>query len=406
MKTENKSAESGVPLQRPGPGAAAGTPKRYVRRWLWLLAAAGVAGPTVVASLHFFVTDGTAVSAMVMPSAAVAVIVSVVLIHLVAQSRVAEPLEDLDRTLADLRDRLEHFESLEAEPEAVAEPERQKAQAETMAPSLDGLLAETAKSMAAEADSLRDEALGVATAVGHASDHAGDIASAIAQAGDYTASASGAIGKLHANIEKIGEQVMHSATITASAVQEMHKANEIVGTLGEAAEEISGVSDLINNIAGQTNLLALNATIEAARAGEAGKGFAVVAGEVKNLANQTAKATEGINRQIQAIQDRTGDAVKAIDMVSNVIAEIFDIATDLAGEVDEQGDAVQEIAGSIEQASMGAADATANMAGMTSAAERAARNSENLAAATQSLSGRSGELRESLDRIMAGGDTG
>jgi methyl-accepting chemotaxis protein len=133
--------------------------------------------------------------------------------------------------------------------------------------------------------------------------------------------------------------------------QEMHKANKIVGTLGEAAQEISGVADLINNIAGQTNLLALNATIEAARAGDAGKGFAVVASEVKNLATQTAKATVGINEQIQAIQDKTGGAVEAIGMVSDVIAEIFDLATDVAGEVDEQGDAVREIAGTVRQVS-------------------------------------------------------
>jgi methyl-accepting chemotaxis protein len=399
IKTENESAESGAPIQQPGLTAAAGTPNRYVRRWLWLLAVAGVAAPTAVTSLHFSFTDSTAASAMVMLSAAVAVIVAVVLIHRVAQARVVRPLEDLDRTLTELRYRLEHFESLEAEPEA--EPEQQEDQAETMASSLDGLLAETVKSIAAEADSLREEARGVAAAVGQTGDHAGNIASAIAQAGDNAAAASGAIDELHVNIEKIGEQVMHSATIAASAVQEMHKANEVVGTLGEAAQEISGVSDLINNIAGQTNLLALNATIEAARAGEAGKGFAVVSQEVKNLANQTAKATEGINQQIQAIQDRTGDAVESIDMVSNVTAEIFDLATDLAGEVDEQGDAVQEIAGSIKQVSKGAADATQNMTGMTSAAGQIERLSENLSTASQTLSRKSGDLRDRVERLLS-----
>jgi methyl-accepting chemotaxis protein len=195
---------------------------------------------------------------------------------------------------------------------------------------------------------------------------------------------------------------MHSATIAASAVQEMHKANEIVGTLGEAAQEISGVADLINNIAGQTNLLALNATIEAARAGEAGKGFAVVAGEVKNLASQTAKATVGINEQIQAIQDKTGSAIEAIGMVSDVIAEIFDLATDVAGEVDEQGDAVSEIAVKVRRVSDGAADAAGKMAGMASAAEQAVRISDELAAASQSISSLSGDFRDRIERFLAG----
>jgi methyl-accepting chemotaxis protein len=181
----------------------------------------------------------------------------------------------------------------------------------------------------------------------------------------------------------------------------MHKANKIVGTLGEAAQEISGVADLINNIAGQTNLLALNATIEAARAGDAGKGFAVVASEVKNLATQTAKATVGINEQIQAIQDKTGGAVKAIGMVSDVIAEIFDLATDVAGEVEEQGDAVREIAGNVRQVSEHATGANAKMEAMSSAAERAGKISGTLMTASETLSGKSKSLRDHVEKFLA-----
>jgi methyl-accepting chemotaxis protein len=338
---------------------------------------------------------------MVMLTVTAAIIVTVVLVHRVAQARVTQPLEELDRTLTELRERLEQFQSQEVDIEASPAPLQD--QTDGLAAKLDGLLTETVKSIAAEADSLREEARGIAVAVGETGNHTADIAGAIAQAGDNATSATSGIDELHANIEKISGQMMHSATITANAVQEMHKANEIVGTLGEAAHEISGVADLINNIAGQTNLLALNATIEAARAGEAGKGFAVVAGDVKNLASQTAKSTEGINQQIQAIQDRTGDAVEVIGTVGKVIGEIFDLATDMAGEMDEQGDAVRQITGNIEQISKGATDATQTMAEMTSAANQAARNSENLATATQSLSSRSADLQEHLERIVAGG---
>ncbi len=431
MKTEMEPVTKEAPPPRPGLTTSAGTPNRYVRRWLWLLAAAGVAAPAILASLFFSMTDARPGAATVMLIGAVAVITAVVMVHLLAQARVAEPLENLDqalaalvagrrdiaipgqdhagrfghmaRALAELRDRLEQLETREAAAEA--ELEQPDEPAETQTTHIDSLLTETIESIAAEAASLREEAQGVAAAVGQTGDQTGDIAAAITQASDNAVSASGAIDELHANIEKIGEQVMHSATIAANAVQEMHKANEIVGTLGEAAQQISGVADLINNIAGQTNLLALNATIEAARAGEAGKGFAVVANEVKNLATQTAKATVGINEQIQAIQDKTGGAVEAIAMVSTVIAEIFDLATDVAGEVDEQGDAVREIAGSVRQVSDGAAEAIAKMKRMSSAAEQAARISDNLAAASQSLSSRSGNFRDRVDQFLAAGET-
>jgi methyl-accepting chemotaxis protein len=426
MKTEIEFAEKEASPPRPGSAVSFGTPDRYVRRWLWLLAAAGVAAPAILASLFFSVTDARTGAATVILIGAVAVIVAVVMIHLVAQARVAEPLENLDRALAalasgqrditipnqdhfgrfdhmanaltKLRDRMEQLETREAEAEAA--PEQQDEPAETQTASLNSMLTETVNSIAAEAESLREEAQGVAAAVSQTGDHTGDIAAAITQASDNAAAASGAIDELRADIEKVGEQVMHSATIAAGAVQEMHKVNEIVGTLGEAAQQISGVADLINNIAGQTNLLALNATIEAARAGDAGKGFAVVANEVKNLATQTAKATVGINEQIQAIQDKTGAAAEAIAMVGDVIAKIFDLATDVAGEVDEQGDAIQEIAGNVRQVSDGAANAIAKMKGMSSAAGQMKKLSGSLSTASQSLSLKSDDLRNHVEKFL------
>jgi methyl-accepting chemotaxis protein len=118
----------------------------------------------------------------------------------------------------------------------------------------------------------------------------------------------------------------------------------MVSSLAGAVERIGEVVDLINDIANQTNLLALNATIEAARAGEAGKGFAVVASEVKNLANQTAKATEEISQQINDVQGATKGAVEAIESVSRTIQEVSEVATIVASAVEEQRAATSEIA--------------------------------------------------------------
>src|SRR6185503_11951280 len=126
--------------------------------------------------------------------------------------------------------------------------------------------------------------------------------------------------------------------------------------LSSAAETIGDVVKLINAIAGQTNLLALNATIEAARAGEAGRGFAVVAAEVKNLADQTGKATGEISSQVAAIQASSVDAVKAIQSINVTIAEINEIASSIASAVEEQSAATQEIARNVQNAAVGTKD--------------------------------------------------
>ena len=141
-------------------------------------------------------------------------------------------------------------------------------------------------------------------------------------------------------------------------------------SLAAAGEKIGDVLRLIGAIASQTNLLALNATIEAARAGEAGRGFAVVASEVKELASQTAKATEEIAGQVTAIQSATGDCVIAIGGISDTIREISGIATTIAAAVEEQDSATREIARSVQQAAAGTSEVSLNVAGASQAADQ------------------------------------
>ncbi|MBM3558192.1 MAG: HAMP domain-containing protein, partial [Alphaproteobacteria bacterium] len=159
--------------------------------------------------------------------------------------------------------------------------------------------------------------------------------------------------ELSASIQEITAQVAKSSEIAGAAVDEASRTHAKVRGLAQAASKIGDVVKMITDIASQTNLLALNATIEAARAGEAGKGFAVVASEVKNLANQTAKATEDIVKQISGIQTATDEAVAAIDGIGKTIGEMREIATAIATAVEEQGAATREIAGSVAQASAG-----------------------------------------------------
>jgi methyl-accepting chemotaxis protein len=174
----------------------------------------------------------------------------------------------------------------------------------------------------------------------------------------------------------------------------------VVRGLSEAAQRIGEVVQMINDIAGQTNLLALNATIEAARAGEAGKGFAVVANEVKHLANQTAKATDDISSQIQAIQATTAEAVGAIADIGKTIEEMNDIAGAISEAVDQQGCATREIARNINEAATGAQEVSGHIVKVTHAAAEAGSSAREVLQAAEGLARNSEGLSHDIDRFL------
>ena len=171
-------------------------------------------------------------------------------------------------------------------------------------------------------------------------------------------------------------------------------------SLDEAAQKIGDVVKLINDIASQTNLLALNATIEAARAGEAGKGFAVVASEVKNLANQTAKATDEIGGQINAMQSVTNDAVAAIRNIGVTIDKISTISTAIATAVSQQGEATREIARNVDQAAVGTKEVTRNVDGVSQAATKTGESANEVLQSTRSVADSAAQMTAQINGFM------
>ena len=200
--------------------------------------------------------------------------------------------------------------------------------------------------------------------------------------------------EMTASIKEIAKNAMESFKVASGAVKVADEANQIVGKLGDSSSEIGQVIKVITTIARQTNLLALNATIEAARAGEAGKGFAVVAGEVKELAKQTAAATEEIGRKIEAIQLDTTGAVAAIEQISTVIKQVNDISNSIATAVEEQNATTNEISRNVNEAAKESTEIAKNIGAVAETATSTVEGAKNSLKEANTLLKMANDLRK------------
>ena len=305
------------------------------------------------------------------------------------------------RTLNSFKQSLQYAEELDRAQEAERNArEAARVTMESATRDFTATIEGVVKSVAASAADLRgnaqrmstaaDQTLGRSSAVSEASDTASGNVQAVASATE----------ELSSSIGEISRQVAEASQVAIDAVREAESTNTTVRTLAATAARIGEVVKLINDIASQTNLLALNATIEAARAGDAGKGFAVVANEVKSLANQTGKATEDIQSQVEAIQQETTKAVRAITDIGQTIDRISSITATVASAVTQQGAATAEIARSVTQASAGTSEVSQSIGDVTAAARDTEKGAAEILGSATDLTEQSEALRREVDSFI------
>ncbi len=296
-----------------------------------------------------------------------------------------------------LRARRLEAEAAEAAERAAAE--RRAAMLE-LADNLESSIGSIVEGLAGSSEVLQGAAQTTSAAAEEVSRQSTAVAAASEQASGNVQTVAAASEELSVSIREIARQVGRSSEIAVSANRDAETSAQTIGRLAAAAEKIGSIVGLINAIASQTNLLALNATIEAARAGEAGKGFAVVAAEVKQLADQTSKATSEIAAQITEIQTSTADSTRAIDAIGATIQQITGLAAAIASAVEQQGAATAEIARNVQEASHGTSEVSQNITGVTQAAHESSSASISILTQAADVAGKADSLRVEMTGFL------
>ncbi|UHC19330.1 methyl-accepting chemotaxis protein [Methylobacterium currus] len=272
----------------------------------------------------------------------------------------------------------------------------------TLTAGFEETMASSTRGLSQAADTMQGTAASMSAAAARTNVRSAEVADAAERTSANVETVAAATEEMAISIREIARQVAHSAEMATNAVGRARETDAVIAALAAGAERIGEVVALIQGIAGQTNLLALNATIEAARAGEAGRGFAVVAQEVKQLAGQTAKATEEIGDQIARIQGATREAVAALQAIGGVIGEMSEIATGITAAMEQQGAATQEIARNVGEAAQGTQVVSTGIRDVRRDAEGAGEAAARVLAAAEALAGTATGLRGEVDAFLGG----